>query len=130
MTTIDIILAELEAQRPGLGPSATARLLGISRSQLARYADGRTSPTERQLVRFCERLRAEGVAASVTIDADGARQQHSDLVDQIVGYDHPYWGPCRGKVLAAAGDKLLVQDLFPGGAREYWPVADVTVDAP
>ncbi len=45
----------------------------------------------------------------------------------IVHYDHPSWGPCRGRVLRVDGDRVLVQDLAPNGAREWWPLAGVRV---
>jgi hypothetical protein len=48
-------------------------------------------------------------------------------VGDVVRYDHPDWGPVRGRVLAEPDEegRVLVQDLSPNGAREWWPVADV-----
>lgn len=53
-------------------------------------------------------------------------------VDDIVLYDHPSWGPSRGRVLRVGGQAgpddtttILVQDLADHGACEWWPAADV-----
>jgi hypothetical protein len=39
--------------------------------------------------------------------------------------DHPDWGRCFGTVIRVEGDRVLVQDLSPNGAREWWPLAKV-----
>ncbi len=40
----------------------------------------------------------------------------------IVAYTHPDWGHARGRVLRGNRPGLvLVQDLSPNGAREWWP---------
>jgi hypothetical protein len=49
-------------------------------------------------------------------------------VDDVVRYEHPDWGPCRGRVLAVEGGSVLVQDLSDHGAREWWPLVDVAVE--
>lgn len=48
-------------------------------------------------------------------------------IGAIVRYNHPSWGPSRGRVLALDGRPgfVLVQDLAPNGAREWWPVTEI-----
>lgn len=44
----------------------------------------------------------------------------------VVEYDHPDWGLCRGRVLDhPSDDEVLVQDLAPNGARERWPLSAI-----
>lgn len=47
----------------------------------------------------------------------------------VVEYEHPDWGPSRGRVLDAGECRgaVLVQDLSVSGAREWWPVAGLRV---
>lgn len=48
-------------------------------------------------------------------------------VGGLVRYEHPDWGPTRGRVLSVVGrpGHVLVQDQAPTGAREWWPSADL-----
>jgi hypothetical protein len=46
-------------------------------------------------------------------------------VDEVVLYEHPDWGPCRGRVLAVEGLSVLVRDLSEHGGNEWWPTVDV-----
>lgn len=56
---------------------------------------------------------------------------NTPTADAIVRYHHPTWGAVRGRVLDAGvvREAVLVQDLSPAGAREWWPVAALTVEA-
>lgn len=47
-------------------------------------------------------------------------------VGEILSYNHPDWGQCRGKVIRVEADRVLVQDLSRNGAREWWPIAGCT----
>jgi len=52
----------------------------------------------------------------------------------LVFYSHPDWGPSKGRALTPPQDHgdgpvLLVQDLAPEGAREWWPLASLVVIA-
>lgn len=48
----------------------------------------------------------------------------------VVRYLHPSWGPSRGRVLRVDGEpgRVLVQDLAPNGAREWWPTGECEVE--
>jgi hypothetical protein len=48
----------------------------------------------------------------------------------VVRYAHPSWGTSRGRVLRVDGEpgRVLVQDLAPTGAREWWPAGECEVE--
>lgn len=49
-------------------------------------------------------------------------------VGDVVVFAHPDWGRVRGKILVIMRTRVLVQDLSPHGAREWWPIGEVRKD--
>ena len=73
-----------------------------------------------------ERRAEEARDTLAKLDAEDAAAGYAPVsVGDVVAYDCPTWGPSRGRVLAVFGREVLVQDLAPDGAREYWPRGEI-----
>lgn len=75
-----------------------------------------------------ERRAAAGRAILAQFEAEDEAAGYAPVsVGNVVAYDCPVFGPSRGRVLTVQTGSVLVQDLHPEGAREYWPRGSITV---
>jgi len=100
----------------------------IARTEMEAFMAGWVARDANHLQDMPNALQAYLSSGGLAAGLEGAR----------VAYRHPSWGDVTGTVLEGQvrvmdneggkpGPSLLVQDLSPNGAREWWPVSGLTV---